>query len=132
MMNVNELIRQPVNEGVVAVEGFVVYLNDGRLYLIDLNYGDDYFRAPAILIENDGLPAALENNVGLYGGGTSRLFHRAKITGHVIINSACLSLYVDEILVEDNKKWLPIDIKKHYDARHGDDSIDWNDIFKQE
>ena len=130
MMSVSELISQGVkNNDVVLVEGFVAYLNDGGVYLIDLDYGDDYTKAPAILLANDGLSSALESNVSLYGGGVSRLFHRAKVTGCVKKMSECMSFYVDSITVEDNNKWLLIDIKNNYDVRHGGNSIDWNDIF---
>lgn len=130
MMSVSELISQGVNNNdVVVVEGFVAYLNDGGVYLIDLDYGDDYSKAPAVFLANDGLSSALESNVSLYGGGVSRLFHRAKVTGRVKMVSECMSFYVDRITVEDNNKWLLIDINNNYDVRHGGNSIDWNDIF---
>lgn len=133
MMSVNELIKKPIGIEPVVVEGYVVYLNKRVLYLIDLDYGDDYLKAPAILIENNGLSNNLENNVSLYGGGESGLFHHAKITGFVRTDSAhnYLFLYVEKILIEYGKKWIAIDLEKKYDERNGDERIDWLDIFKQ-
>ncbi|PVZ84740.1 hypothetical protein C9426_22390 [Serratia sp. S1B] len=131
MMSVNELIKT-VRINPVEVEGYVVYLNRRVLYLIDLDYGDNYLKAPAILIENDELSNILENNVSLYGGGNSGLFHHAKITGCVKDNliHKCLSLYVEKVLVEDGKKWITIDLENKYDERDRYDRIDWFDVFK--
>ncbi|AWH88628.1 hypothetical protein [Limnobaculum parvum] len=128
MINVNELINQEITNEPVLVEGHVVYFNDGRLYLINLNYGSDYSNPPSIFIENDNLSDNLERNVSLYGG-VSRLFHHAKIKGYIKINSISgeLSLHVEEMTVENNKKWISIDLNKKYEPRNRD-GIDWFDV----
>ncbi|PVZ84739.1 hypothetical protein C9426_22385 [Serratia sp. S1B] len=132
MKQVGELTKSPISDGDVFIEGYIVYLNDGGLYIIDINYGHDYLTAPSILIKNNGLSDNLENNVSLYGGGETRLFHRAKLEGILenMPSSDILSVFVKKLDVEDNGNWISIDINKHYEPRNKD-NLNWNDIFKE-
>ncbi|ULR29321.1 hypothetical protein MJO48_12430 [Dickeya fangzhongdai] len=73
----------------------------------------------------------LENNVSLYGGGTSRLFHYAKIKGELYLDEkAQLCLKVKELFVEGNGIWHSIDLNRHYEPRSKEE-INWHDIFKK-
>lgn len=53
MKHVNELIKN-ISNSIESIDGYLVYLSDGGLYLIDIDYGDAYQAAPSILIKITG------------------------------------------------------------------------------
>lgn len=130
MKNIDELICSPFDEQEIIFEGYIVYLDDGGLYVIGLDYGEDYTKAPSLAVKNKSLSDNLEANVSLYGGGNSRLFHHVKLIGllekdHVTGKQGIL---VREMSIEDNGQWISIDVDKYYELRSGKGS-NWHDLF---
>ncbi|MGE0970616.1 hypothetical protein ACQFN5_12780 [Klebsiella sp. WOUb02] len=130
MKSINELILFPLDEQEIMFEGYIVYLDDGDLYIIGLDYGDDYTTSPSIAVKNNNLSDNLEANVSLYGGGKTRLFHHVKLKG--VLEKENLtgrkSILVKELSVEDNGQWISIDVDKYYESRSGKGS-NWHDLF---
>lgn len=132
MMTVREVVDNFSNYKKVYVNGYLVYHLNGDLSLIDKDYGSDYLKSPFLKIEDNGLSNNLESNVSLYGGGSSRLFHYAKVKGDLFLDEEkkpCLK--VKELFVEDNGVWHLIDLSRHYEPRNREE-INWNDIFKED
>lgn len=130
MKNINELTLFSLDEQEITFEGYIVYLDDGDLYIIGLDYGDDYTTSPSITVKNKNLSDNLEANVSLYGGGKTRLFHHVKLKGVLEKDNLTgeISILVTELSVEDNGQWISIDVDKYYDPRNGKGS-NWHDLF---
>lgn len=79
MKNIDELICSPFDEQEIIFEGYIVYLDDGGLYVIGLDYGEDYTKAPSLAVKNKNLSDNLEANVSLYGGGELSLIPSCKV-----------------------------------------------------
>ncbi|MBP2859808.1 hypothetical protein J8657_19620 [Dickeya oryzae] len=132
MMTVREVVDNFSNYKEVYVNGYIIYHSDGNLSLIDKDYGSDYLKSPFLKIDNHGLSDNIENNVSLYGGGSSRLFHYAKIKWVLFLDEMEKPyLKVRELFVEDNGLWRLIDLSRHYEPRNREE-INWHDIFKED
>ncbi|VUS76803.1 hypothetical protein [Klebsiella spallanzanii] len=130
MKNIDELTYSPLDEQEIKLEGYIVYLDDGGLYVIGLDYGEDYTKASSLAVKNKNLADNLEANVSLYGGGSSRLFHHVKLSGLLEKDRMTdkQSILVRELSIEDNGQWISIDVDKHYEPRSGKGS-NWHDLF---
>lgn len=130
MKSIDELTCSLSDGEEIMFEGYVVYLGDGRLYIIGLDYGEDYNKTPSLAIKNKNLSDNLEANVSLYGGGKTRLFHHVKLTGSLERDDMTgkRSVLIKEMSIEDNEKWISIDLDKYYEPRSGKGS-NWHDLF---
>ncbi|EOL9014149.1 hypothetical protein ACM918_003574 [Cronobacter malonaticus] len=132
MMTVKEVLDNCANDNKVYLDGYLIYHSDGDLSLIDKDYGNNYLKAPFLKIKNKELSDNLESNVSLYGGGSSRLFHYAKVKGRLFIDDdENHYLDIEELMVEDGGRWHFIDLNKQYESRSSD-GITWDDIFKKD
>lgn len=130
MKNINELTHSSLDKQEITFEGYIVYLDDGGLYVIGLDYGEGYTKSPSIAVKNKNLADNLEANVSLYGGGKTRLFHHVKLRGLLEKENPMgkKNILVKELRVEDNGQWISIDVDKHYEPRSGKGS-NWHDLF---
>lgn len=132
MISVSELISHPIYNEKILIEGCIVII-DQKLWLIDTNHINNYPNTLKIRINNDHLKQILLNSVALYSGVTA-LFHDAKITGYLSMDTLFnqLSINVIELCIKDGNKWKNIDIKNFVSPTDTKERIepDWNDLFK--
>jgi len=131
MMSVYELIKNPIYNKKILIEGCIVIIEQ-KLYLIDSSTINDFPNLEKIRINNN-IKSILLKSVALYSGVTA-LFHDVRIIGYVLDDGLDNNLSIDicELHIKDGNEWKYIDINivVNDNVIEVNNEVDWNDLFK--
>lgn len=94
----------------VSLSGWLVVIN-GDLYLIEDGYSDPYWDSGKVKICNSKIAFAVRGCISPLGGGSSFVFHRARLSG-VVRNLPPLVIDVAGVELEGDVpgEWISVDI----------------------